>query len=259
MTECARFERKVITTAQVDPGSAFVGSSPSAGDFYGTGVVLPAAPTLSPHNRYLVRLCGVSVDTNSRCIIRSIRQLLTIGTEIESGTPGVTIPIELDVESPTWSFVNGNVSWHLRMVNPRVPSTTRTFPDVPGFTPPFSSSLAGITSCILARQQTPYQSLNRGVPYGDPVRGLGTFRDMRFPWSQSSEPAAIGIEVRGPGELVLFASVYQPDPELRPAPPAPLPDLDVLRPEDKFVLSYPNARYWRVGAELIVDLCNPTE
>jgi hypothetical protein len=259
MAECARFERKVVTTQQVDPAAQVVGSSPYAGDYYATGIVLPATPTDIQDGRYLTRLCGVHIDDDSRCIIRSIRQLLTIGAEIPSETPGHVFPIELDVTSPTWNFVNGNVSWHLRFVNPRVGAFTRTFIDTPPFTMPFSGALNGTTSCILTRRQIPiYQPLNRGVPYGSPVRGLGTFRDIRYPWCRSAEPADLGIEVRGPGELVLFASVYQPNPATRPAPPAPLPGL-VLRPEDDFVFRYPDARYWRIGAEMVIDLCNPTE
>ena len=259
MTKCARFERKVVTTEQIDPSFQATGSSPSAGDYYATGIVLPAVASSSSETRYLTRLCGVKVNEGSRCIIRSLRQLLTIGTEIDSGTEGVTIPLELDVTSPTWHLIGGSVSWHLRMVNPRVRATTRTFPDVAPFTRPFSAAQDGITACILARRQTPYVALNSGMPYGDPVRGLGTFRDIRYPWCRSAEPADMGIEVLGPGELVLFASVYQPDPELRPDPPAQLPDMEVLRPEDRFVLTYPDARYWRIGAEMVIDLCNPTE
>lgn len=260
MTECARFERKIITAVQLDPGLQFVGSSPASGDWYSTGIVLPAAPSTGPSfRRYLVRLCGVHVDDESRCIIRSIRQMLTIGTDIESGTPGLSIPLELDVISPTWRFTNGNVSWHLRAVNPKVVAYTRSFPDAPPTGPPFSNSERGTTSAILSRQDVPYQALDQGQPYGKPVAGLGTFRDIRYPWSQSSEPADLGIEVTGPVDLVLFASVYQTDPATRPAPPAPLPDLSVLRREDAFVLSHPQARYWRIGAEMVVDLCNPGE
>lgn len=260
MTECARFERKILTAVQVDPANQYVGSSPSSGDYSATGIVLPAGPSSSIPTRYLTRLCGVRLNQGARCIIHSMRQLLTIGTEIESGSPGVTIPLELDVTSPTWHFVNGNVSWHLRMVNPKVQAFLRTFPDVPPFTTPFASGKDGTTSAILTRRQgPPYRALNEGSPYGDPVRGLGTFRDIRFPWSLSTGSTALGIEVLGPGDLVLFASVYQPDPLLRPAPPPVLPDLSVLRPEDAFVLSHPDARYWRIGAEMVVDLCNPTE
>jgi hypothetical protein len=261
MAECARFERKVVTTEQVDPAAQVVGSSPYAGDYYATGLVLPPFPTDIQDGRYLTRLCGVDIDEGSRCIIRSLRQLLTIGAEVPSETPGLYIPVELDVVSPTWNFINGNVSWHLRMVNPRVPAFTRTFVDVPPFTLPFSGSLDGTTASILTRREGPpsYLPLNGGVPYGDPVHGLGTFRDIRYPWSQSAEPANLGIEVLGPGQLVLFASVYQPNPATRPALPVPLPDLSVLRPEDAFVFRYPDARYWRIGAEMVIDLCNPTE
>lgn len=260
MTECARFERKIITTVQLDPGMQFVGSSPASGDWYSTGIVIPAAPSTSTSfTRYLTRLCGVSIDANSRCIIRSIRQMLTIGVEVESGTPGLVIPLELDVVSPCWHFTNGNVSWHLRMVNPRVPHNTREFSDSGPFPPPFSAAEDGTTSTILARDNVPYHAMDQGQPYGEPVAGLGTFRDMRYPWSNSSEPADLGIEVRGPGELVLFASVAQTNPETRPAPPPVLPNLAVLRPEDAFVLTFSQARYWRIGAEMVVDLCNPGE
>ena len=261
VTTCSRFERVVLTTVQVDPAMAFYGSSPYTGDMSGTGVVLPASPTVAAPasaRRYLVRLCGLRIGPNARCIIRSIRQLLTIGYEQEM-QGGLLLPVELPVSTPNWHFADGNVSWHLRRVDVERAAFNRRFVDVPLAVPPFSEGTAGLTAAILARNPSPgsYIPLNRGMPYGTDVAGLGTFRDIRYPWVLGSAGSDLGLEILGPADLLFFASVLQTDPERRPRPIEPLPDLSGMTPEDRFVFLHPGARYWRVGAELIVDICNP--
>jgi len=259
MGECVQYERIVVSTQQVDPGVQAIGSSPFAGDLCYTGIVLPQDPTPDQFHRYLCRLCGVRLGSGARGIIRSFRQMLTIASHIDSATEGLTIPLELDVTSPTWHFVDGNVSWHLRKVNPIVPEISpRMFFDVPPFTQPFSAAQYGTSACILARDATAgaYIPLNRGYPYGDGVAGLGNIHDIRMPWSQSAIGSDLGIEVVGPCELVMFASVFQTDPERRPPAPVEVPDYASLRPEDRFILEFPNARYHRIAAEMVIDMCN---
>jgi hypothetical protein len=259
MAECRQYERLIVSTSQIDLAYTGIGSSPMAGDINGAGIVIPDTRTPNRSRRYLMRLCGVNVNEGARVIVRSIRQLLTIGAVTESNQPGVGYPYELAVTSPVWRFVDGNVSWHLRKVNPKVPEAgPRQFNDVAPLVTPYSASQYGISSTILTRDGAggAYVPLNGADAYGDPVAGLGTFYDMRYPWPNSTEPADLGIEVSGACDLVIFASVYQTDPTTRIVP-AVAPNLLTIGPEDRFLAAFPNARYHRIGAEMVVDICNP--
>lgn len=260
MTTCPRFERVIVTTTQVDPAFDFVGSSPYSADRYGTGIVLPPVSDTPDGHRLLCNLGGVKLGPNSRCIIQSVRQLLTVGYP-QTMDGGQTMIVEVPVRTANWHFVDGAVSWHLRRVNPKhLQFLQNRFPDNPTSFPPYAQDAYGLTSSILSRHLPPsYAPLNGGLPYGTDVAGLGTFRDMRYPFDLGSANMALGIEVLGPCDLKFFASVKQTDPETRPAPPAILPSLDGLVDEDKFVLTHPEARYWRIGCELVLDICNPTD
>lgn len=259
MSECTRYQRLAIHGAQVDPTMALVGSTPYVGDITQTGIALPAAPT-GPLNRYLCVCCGLRVGINSRCIIRHLRQLLTIGTEL-SMAGGAVLPVEVPVTSPTWHFVDGAVSWHLRMLDPTVDTRFIRYLDGAAPVAPFTAQWDTQLPAILTRRQPfgvdPYTPQNGGVPFGLDVGNLGTFRDIRYPYTTGDGQAEIGLEVKGPGILILYASVRQTNPEERPRPPEDIPLLDGLAPEDQFILTHPNSRYWRVGGSMIVDLCNP--
>lgn len=272
MASSERIQRLVISSSQYDAGMAFSGSTPGGGDSTGVGVTLPATPTTAPNGRYLVRLCGVDIGKRSRAVVRSFRQLLTIGAHCAIGMDEngddipPYLPVECDVVSPAWHFVDGNVSWHMRKVQKRDPAKgRRVFTDAPPQYMPFSYSDRGNQSSILARNTAAavnwplvpgYIPLNNGMPYGTDVSGMGTFRDMRFPYAAQMPQRDLGLEVQGPCNLVMFASVYQTDPTRRPVALDKQPPLESLRPEDKFILQYPDARYWRIGAELVVDLYN---
>lgn len=257
MTTCSRFERVIVTTTQVDPAFDFVGASPYSADRYGTGIVLLPATEISPGQRILCNLGGVRLGPNSRCIVQSVRQLLTIGYK-QPMDGGQTMVVEVPVRNANWHFVDGSVSWHLRRVNPKKLQFTNRFADTPFYPPPYAEDAYGLTSSVLTRRLNPgYVALNHGLPYGTDVAGLGTFRDIRYPFDLGSANMALGIEVLGPCDLKFFASVKQTDPETRPAPPAILPSLDGLIEEDRFVLTHPEARYWRIGCEMVLDICNP--
>jgi hypothetical protein len=238
---------------------ALVGSSPFTGDMSNTGIVLPANPTPSQDRRYLCLTCGLQIPREEVAVVSSIEQLLTIGAFVDVGDPEedpTQYPLEIPVEDPTWSFVDGNVSWHLRRVT--VTQAARTIYDDFLFFPPYSSNAIATTPSILTRVPTlgAYQPLNAGQPFGDPVDDLGTFRDMRFPWSQRDQN--LNMVVSGPCYLMLYASVRQTDPDTRVQPPVTI-DGTYLRREDRFLLNNPTARYWRVGARMIVDVFSKWE
>ncbi len=253
--------RRVVVgaTAQYDPAKALVGASPFQGDLTSTGIVLPADPTIAQNRRYLCRLFGMSVAQDEYIVIHAVHQLLTIGVPYEVGDPEqdpTVYNLELPVTDPTWSFPDGNVSWHLRRINlgRHVSSIYTDF----AFAPPFAADREGLTAAILARVPiaAAYLPLNAGHPYGKPVGSLGTFRDIRFPWTQVT--ADLRQRVDGPCHVTMFASVYQTDPDTRVQPPV-IADGTYMRPEDRFIINHPDARYWRVGARMEVDVYEKTE
>jgi len=246
-------------TTGFDPALNFVGSSPTVGDRTSVGLVLPPDPTPNQFNRYLCLLATVQVPANMRGFIRSIRQLLTIGWDQQAGDDlPVTIPFEFSAEllSPVLRFVDGNVSWHLtfrpspfRFGNPPSPGQPRSW-----------SRSFNVSSPAILYDALPaslggagYRPPNSGHPIGVGVGQLGQWPDLRYPWRSVPAPfPGIDASVDGPGSLMLWASVYQTDPESRPQPPPPLAPLEF--PWSLLWTGVQQARFIRVAGELAVDL-----
>lgn len=259
MTECARYQRLAIGGSSDDPSMALVGASPYIGDMSQHGLVLPAFPS-KPDNRYLCVLCGLRLGYGVKGIIRHIRQLLTLGCELPMAG-GAVLPVEVPVMAPTWHFVDGSVSWHIRRLDPTNDASFVHYNDVLPFAAPFTAQWDAQLPCILTRQMpdgiNEYIPQFGGVPPGLDIANLATFRDMRYPYTQGNGQGDLGFEVTGPCILVFYASVKQTNPETRPKPTDPLPSLEGLVCEDRFILTHPNARYWRIGGSMIIDICNP--
>jgi hypothetical protein len=253
-----------LASQSFDPDRQAVGGSPYVGDMANLGIVVPAAPTTSQSNHYMMRHCGVQVPGGHEIVIHAIRQLATIrqvetiDTLIEidgvgsEQLPGSVIlpverPAELEVTSPGWSFVDGNISWHLKFLGDR----ETAFFDSSGQTFGTSPDLYGTDSalCYSGAGPSPYTAPNGGIPPGRPVPGYDTWRDMRFPWG--SDDFNAHIRVRGPGVVVLWSSVHQTDPVTRPV--LVVADPGALRPEDRFLATFQRARYGRVAGALIVE------
>ena len=258
-----RVDRLVVSSSQIDPALAFVGGSPFPGDLSSEGILIPSTPTTKASTRYLVRLCGVAIPSGMVGRIQRVRLLLTIGADMSMGAgTNKLYHFELPVETPRWHLPGGNVSFHVRQLpltevwsgiaqdpantnpvlsrdpNPLTPALLGTIPGVGGYTP-----------------------LNAGMPYGEPISGLGTMRDAsRFPWRSIGRP--IGIDVQGAVSIVLYASIYQSDPTSRQAYPGSVDGLaDGICPEERFLLRMTALQapvtYYAVGGELSVDLLEP--
>jgi len=249
-------DRGMVTSVQYDLNRVGTGASPYPGDLNSTGIAVPIFPTGNQNRRYLFRLCGLEVPADTICVITALHQLLYIGAKVpaEDGEIDETWLLEVPVEDPLWSFPDGNVSWHLR--NLAINSQDRTiFTDF--IFPPGSTNRGDTTDSALISRQPPaggfgYEPLNGGLPYGkDLVPGLGTWRDMRFPWHHCQPN--LNLQVKGPMTIGFFASIYQTDPARRPNKPVII-ETAGLRREDVFMLNYPDAVYTRVGGRIIYDM-----
>jgi len=252
--------RRVIVggTSQYDPAKALVGASPYVGDTASTGIVLPANPTISQSRRLFLRLFAMEVAEDEFIVIEALHQLVTIGTMLDVGDEQdpTQYPLELTVTDPTWCFIDGNISWHLRRIEPQ--QYRSTIYDDLVFLPPYASDRTGLTSAILARVPVlgAYRPLNAGIPYGKPVGGLGNFKDLRYPWTQVT--ANLKQRVDGPCQVAFYASVHQTDPDTRVQPPVNV-DGTYMRPEDRFVINHPQSRYWRVAGRMEVEVYAKTD
>ena len=248
----------VVTSAQFDPRKAGVGSSPFVGDLNSTGIRVPEYPTLFQNRRYLFRLASIKVPARHICCIKSIHQLLYIGCDIETenNQDDEKWFLEIPVTDPLWAFPDGNVSWHIRGVGFNIPDRTFIPPDILS-TPDTSGRRDTTDSAILAIIPATgpglYAPLNGGNPYGiTAIPGLDTWRDIRYPWEQNNR-SNIDIDIKGPVNVVMYASVYQTDPNRRPNKPVAI-ETAGLRKEDLFMLNYPTAKYTRIGGRIVYQL-----
>jgi hypothetical protein len=260
--ECpAGFRRVTATTAAYQTEQALVGGSPYNGDMGGFGIILPAEATSAQNRRLLVQLAAVKVGYGSIGIVRLARQYISMATEVEVGQEGTarTHILERPITDAAWHLPGGNVTWHLMFHTKKASRTPQVFNDIPWPGPPYRERGDGVDCAILARN-TPvavggggYVPLGGGLPPGEGIGDCSMMRDLRWPWHNYSED--LGYYVQGQGIIALWASIHQPDTEEAIEMP-PLPDCSCgILPEDQFLISYPQSRYYRIAGSLTVDLC----
>jgi hypothetical protein len=247
-----------VSTAAFNPDAQFVGSSPCLGDAGSSMLFVPQAATANARERYLFRLCAFALPAGVKARILGLRQAATIAQEIATTAEADswTSILEREIVSPFWAFSDGNISWHLRVMR----GARTDFHYATGLQPSQSQSLFSTDSALLVARPPALLPANGGVPPGDPVGSLGTFRDLRFPWSGRGAVDFTGHEVEGPCIVGLFASVKQTNPLTRPYTPAASVPASVvgLRPEDQFLLAFGNppgntVRYRHIGGSIIAN------
>jgi hypothetical protein len=210
--------------------------------------MVPGSPTPPGAARHLLRLAAVSVDNYSRIRVCGLRQAVGIGVLVgEREQP--QYPVEIDQTSPFWSFVDGNISWHLRFI---AGATLNMTPNIHRSSAGVSVDYTGTDASLLLDNQGIFPPAN-GQPPGKPVGPLGTIRDIRYPW-YAGENSALDFEIDGPGVLGLYASVKQTDPRTRlQLGPLLGPNVDtsVLSREDQFLLQFPDAIYRHVSGAIL--------
>jgi len=256
-------ERVSVYTSSPDPTNQFVGGGPTLGDLGNTGIVLPATPTISQLNRYLVRLCGIRIPPDVKAVIKGIRQYVTLGAEVpldDSDNPKIFV-WEKQITTPTFKFSDGNIAWFLTKNGPQQSSGENPLPSSLA-SPPlgYIQEIFGVTPGILYNQlpqaiaPQPYIPPFSGTPPGVIVNNqFGVWRDIRYVWQRFSMTDNIDYEIQGPGDLCFWASVYQTNPDTR-LKPSNLINCCAVAPEDAFFAEFPDlARYYRIAGELLVD------
>lgn len=232
-----------VASAAFDEDLTGIGSTPWSGDMSSTGIPVPPAPTTGPSNRYLFRLCGVEIPVNYAIAIRLLRQEATIRqVDILNGEPRI---LERRIVTPFWRFQDGNISWHLRLQKQQFAPKVFDPAQVAGTSPEMR---ALDTSLLYRPPLVPYTALGAGQPPGTSVGAFGTFRDIRFPWQNQSH--SLSVLVRGPGAVVFYASVFQPNPENRPL----YPSVAGMEPEDQFLGNFPRAVFGRVAGAMVFEI-----
>jgi hypothetical protein len=264
-----------------DPFGAAVGSGP--------GLRVPAFVNTND-TRYLFLLASRRLDIRQKTRIIGWRELVTIGVDLAQATPfgptkkgqfgapppgAQSLPIELEVTSPTFRFPDGNVSYHLVREPLQVPFTQRPLTDAQSFafvtsdtpallyqTASFSAGTDPVTGApgyymLNMSDYTPPSALRATW---EPLAGLGNLHDLRTPYRDAHGWSSLDIEVDGGCNVRLYASVLQTNPATRPLPNIPAPIPPGTPPEWQFVTSYTTGGdettgpiYWRVGGGLMFE------
>lgn len=274
MSLCAG--RDEIVTNGPNPEFSFVDSDPY-GTNAGTGLVVPTTPTSSLGSRYLFLLARQSFGAGERSSerhgtrlvgIRQYAELIAripagtapLSTSTSSGPPaGSTVTFRKEITSPLWHPIDGNISWHVMIINKGFRDTRNPLnTDGLIFEDSLSPALLYETFAGTPLVPTTYTAPNGGRPWGRPIgASLGNIHELRYPWRTNYSELALDIPIPVSCEVVLFASVRQNDPDLNPtlAEITTLtPPFMALSPEDQFVVAFPTfAQYGVIAGALVFD------
>lgn len=219
-------------------------------------------------NRYLFTGCAYSIGEGAKARVLGYRQLVTIGqANVGAGEASTPRFVEQEVLSPSWRFQDGNVWMGLRQAGGPNWQGAATPSPVPGNPPrgtSFQSAMAPsllYESITLPAGDTIYPDLtayvppNRGRPWGEPIQSGNDWLSLQTNWRTWGAWHSMDLEVEGPDTIAIFISVLQSNPETRQALAVPGTFFPGgLSAEEQFLLNYPEAIYWRVGASMIVEL-----
>lgn len=263
--------RHEIVTSGPDAEVEFIGSDPWNTNV-STGVVVPPTPSsANGGQRYLFLLARESFGTgeqsaqNRGARLVGIRQYAELVARIPAGTTplsseggpptGSTVVFRKEIDSPLWHPFDGNISWHVMIIN-RVQRDTRNPANTDGFIYQDARSPA-----LLYETGAPtgvaYTAPFGGVPWGKPLAAsLGNIHELRYRWRDEKAEHVLDIPIPVPCDVCLFASVRQNDPALNPSFLTDDTDRQfaALSPEDQFVVAYPTyAQYGRIAGSLVFE------
>jgi len=262
-----RFE---VVTNGPNPEFGFIGSDPYNTNAY-TGLVVPSTPSSAIGNaRYLFLLARASFSTGEQSAshegvrlvgIRQYAELIAripagespLSSEPEEGPAvGSTITFRKEIKSPLWHPPDGNISWHVMVIN-KVQRDTRNPANADGFI--YQDALS---PALLYQIPAPYTPPNGGRPWGTPLAAsLGNIHELRYPWRTGYSEYVLDIPIPVPCDVALFASVRQNDPdETNPAfaECCVSAQFAALSEEDQFLVAYSAfAQYGTIAGALVFD------
>lgn len=257
-----------------DPAVAGVGGD-GTGVQNVVGLRVPTLATSTPANRYLF-VCAAKRLARKECVrVVGVRPLVEIGVDTNNGVPPI-YAVTKQVTTPDWHFADtGPVCFSLR-VHRFMPSwKPSNVLDTDSFAQSWTGGSPGLvyqTATFPAKNldihghPDDYVALSSytppwsGMALGQPLAGFGDMREVR-PYSDQTKQSLDPVTARGPGWLILWASVQQTNPEPRPTItlPTAMP-LNPGIPEEGFVSTFPftagvcpGAVYWRVGGALVIE------
>lgn len=264
--------RYEIVTNGPNAEVGFIGSDPYNTNAY-TGLVVPDVPSSDiDDERYLFLLARASFRSGEQnpehCGVRlvGIRQYAELVARLparespldsESGPPtGATVTFRKEITSPLWHLPDGNISWHVMIVNV-VTRDTRNPANSDGFNYQDARSPALLYQ-LGAPSGVGYVPPNGGRPWGTPLAAsLGNIHELRYPWRSFNSEYALDIPIPTPCDVLLFASVRQNDPALNPTLDSSTADCAVfsaLSEEDRFMVAFNNfVQYGTIAGALVFD------
>jgi hypothetical protein len=271
--------RDEIVTNGPNPEFQFIGSDPYNTNAY-TGLVVPTTPSssLAGSPRYLFLLARQSFSTGEQSAARrgvrlvGIRQYAELIARIPVGSPplssvisddsgppeGSTVTFRKEITSPLWHLPDGNISWHVCVIN-KGQRDTRNPQNADGLIYQDALSPALLYQTITGTAITPtaYTAPNGGRPWGKPIgASLGNIHELRYPWRAFNSEYALDIPIPVPCDVALFASVRQSDPALNPSfeECCVTSQFAALSPEDQFLIAYSQyAQYGAIAGSLVFD------
>lgn len=260
--------RHEIVTGGPNAEFGFIGSDPYETNA-GTGLVVPATPSSAIGGaRYLLVLArkrfGHGEQSSDMCGARlvGIRQYAELIARIPARTcpplstsvgpaTGATVVFRKEITSPLWHFPDGDISWHVMVVN-RVKRDTRNPANNDGFI--YQDS---ISPALIYQVAAPYSPPNGGRPWGRPIgASLGNMHDLRYPWRTDRSERVLDIPIPAPCDVIFFASVRQNDPTTNPTlcSDVDCSAITALGPEDQFMVAYNEfAQYGVIAGSLVFD------
>lgn len=259
--------RYEIVTNGPNQEFGFIGSDPYDTNAY-TGLVVPPTPSSSIGNaRYLFLLDRASFSTGEQSSdhlgvrLVGIRQYAEIVARIpqgsaplgdEGGEPGSTFTFRKEIESPLWHPPDGNISWHVMVIN-KVRRDTRNPANTDGLI--YQDALS---PALLYETAAPYSPPNGGRPWGTPLgASLGNIHELRYRWRTEQSERVLDIPIPVPCDVCLFASVRQNDPSTNPVlaeATVVTQQFSALSSEDQFLVAYNEfVQYGTIAGALVFD------
>lgn len=244
-----------VVTAAIDDYVSGNDTSYDVGDHSSSSLTIPTAPTAKAKDRYKARLCGARVKEGDYLV--GIEQWLYLGVTVDvEGDDDDEWPYELitPVTDFLWKPANGggNVAWGLTLI-PEAHLAPAGNPS----TPARSNDPYALDSSFLV---DPVDVPQPGKFPGQPLAGLGLFRDLRF--GVASPYHATRIRIPETGAVVFWASIKQmlnvvaeQGADSLPTPPENQATGGLIR-EDLFLIAQQalDPKYRYVGGRLIFEV-----